>query len=54
VLDLIGIAFSQKNWLRHSIDMETPVLEDALERLKSFCDRHSNKKAPLKDVNGVK
>ena len=51
---LPGIAFSQKNWLRHSIDMETPVLEDALERLKSFCDRHSNKKAPLKDVNGVK
>ncbi|KAG7541746.1 Tyrosine/nicotianamine aminotransferase [Arabidopsis thaliana x Arabidopsis arenosa] len=51
---LPGIAFSQKNWLRHSIDMETPVLEDAMERLKSFCDRHSIKKAPLKDVNGVK
>uniref|UniRef100_A0A1J3J8X3 Cystine lyase CORI3 n=1 Tax=Noccaea caerulescens TaxID=107243 RepID=A0A1J3J8X3_NOCCA len=46
---LPGIAFSQKNWLRHSIDMETPLLEDAFERLKSFCEGHS--KASLKVVN---
>ncbi|XP_023633807.1 probable aminotransferase TAT4 [Capsella rubella] len=41
---LPGIAFGQMNWfepLRYSIDMETPRLEDAFERLKSFCKRHS-------------
>ncbi|KAG2318553.1 hypothetical protein Bca4012_055237 [Brassica carinata] len=38
---LPGIAFGQKNWLRHSIDMETPELEDAFTRLKSFCERHN-------------
>nr|ACC91267.1 aminotransferase [Capsella rubella] len=54
VIVLPGIAFGQKNWLRHSIDMETPRLEDAFERLKSFCDRHSIITEPsLKDVNGV-
>ncbi|KAL0791244.1 hypothetical protein Bca101_007490 [Brassica carinata] len=30
-----------KNWVRHSIDMDTPTLEDAFDRLESFCDRHS-------------
>nr|BAJ34129.1 unnamed protein product [Eutrema halophilum] len=51
---LPGIAFSQKNWLRHSIDMDTPTLEDAFERLKSFCERHSiTGEASLKNVNGV-
>ncbi|CAH2078162.1 unnamed protein product [Thlaspi arvense] len=39
---LPGIGFGQENWVRHSIDMETPTLEDAFERLKSFCERHSN------------
>ncbi|KAL1222607.1 Cystine lyase CORI3 [Cardamine amara subsp. amara] len=38
---LPGIAFGQKNWLRHSIDMEASILEDAFERLKSFCESHS-------------
>ncbi|CAH2078163.1 unnamed protein product [Thlaspi arvense] len=37
---LPGIAFGQKNWLRHSIDMDIPTLEDAFTRLKSFCERH--------------
>ncbi|CAF2071127.1 hypothetical protein Bca4012_087860 [Brassica carinata] len=51
---LPGIAFRQKNWLRHSIDMETPTVEDAFERLKSFCERHSAERgASLKNVNGV-
>ncbi|CAA0396265.1 unnamed protein product [Arabidopsis thaliana] len=52
---LPGIAFGQNNWLRHSIDMETPRLEDAFERLKSFCERHSVivEASSLKDVNGV-
>ncbi|ESQ54992.1 hypothetical protein EUTSA_v10025293mg [Eutrema salsugineum] len=51
---LPGIAFGQKNWLRHSIDMETPILEDAFERLKSFCERHAIiGEASLKNVNGV-
>ncbi|CAF2149418.1 hypothetical protein BRARA_A01371 [Brassica rapa] len=51
---LPGIAFRQKNWLRHSIDMETPTVEDAFERLKSFCERHSVEGgASLKNVNGV-
>ncbi|KAF8095932.1 hypothetical protein N665_0320s0059 [Sinapis alba] len=51
---LPGIAFSLSNWARHSIDMDTPTLEDAFGRLKSFCDRHSILgEAPLKDVNGV-
>uniref|UniRef100_M4CTR6 Aminotransferase class I/classII large domain-containing protein n=1 Tax=Brassica campestris TaxID=3711 RepID=M4CTR6_BRACM len=38
---LPGIAFTLKNWVRHSIDMHIPTLEDAFDRLKSFCDRHS-------------
>ncbi|XP_010448679.1 PREDICTED: probable aminotransferase TAT4 [Camelina sativa] len=46
---LPGIAFGQKNWLRHSIDMETPRLEDAFVRLKSFCERHSI----IVEANGV-
>ncbi|KAJ4912992.1 Cystine lyase CORI3 [Raphanus sativus] len=51
---LPGIAFRQPNWLRHSIDMETPTVEDAFERLKSFCERHSTKGgASLKNANGV-
>ncbi|KAF8117463.1 hypothetical protein N665_0010s0040 [Sinapis alba] len=51
---LPGIAFTLKNWVRHSIDMDTPTLEDAFDRLKSFCDRHSVLgETPLKDVNGV-
>ncbi|KAH0894123.1 LOW QUALITY PROTEIN: hypothetical protein HID58_056552 [Brassica napus] len=38
----------------HSIDMDTPTLEDAFDRLKSFCDRHSiSGEPPLKGVNGV-
>ncbi|KAF2545014.1 hypothetical protein F2Q70_00022175 [Brassica cretica] len=42
------------NWARHSIDMDTPTLEDAFDRLKSFCDRHSvSGEPPLNDVNGV-
>ncbi|VVB11923.1 unnamed protein product [Arabis nemorensis] len=52
---LPGIAFSLKNWARHSIDMDTPTLEDAFERLKSFCERHSIKgeSASLTNGNGV-
>ncbi|CAH8384094.1 unnamed protein product [Eruca vesicaria subsp. sativa] len=53
---LPGIAFSLRNWARHSIDMDAPTLEDAFRRLKSFCDRHSilsEAPPPPKDVNGV-
>uniref|UniRef100_M4DWB9 Aminotransferase class I/classII large domain-containing protein n=1 Tax=Brassica campestris TaxID=3711 RepID=M4DWB9_BRACM len=51
---LPGIAFTLKNWVRHSIDMDTPTLEDAFDRLKSFCDRHSiSGETPFKIVNGV-
>ncbi|KAG2263457.1 hypothetical protein Bca52824_070536 [Brassica carinata] len=38
---LPGIAFGLRGWARHSVDMDTATLEDAFERLKSFCDRHS-------------
>ncbi|KAH0871048.1 hypothetical protein HID58_078070 [Brassica napus] len=38
---LPGIGFGLRGWARHSIDMDTQTLEDAFERLKSFCDRHS-------------
>uniref|UniRef100_A0A0D3BL43 Aminotransferase class I/classII large domain-containing protein n=1 Tax=Brassica oleracea var. oleracea TaxID=109376 RepID=A0A0D3BL43_BRAOL len=51
---LPGIAFTLKNWVRHSIDMDTPTLEDAFDRLESFCDRHSiSGETPRKAVNGV-
>ncbi|CAH8360118.1 unnamed protein product [Eruca vesicaria subsp. sativa] len=54
VLNWLGIAFSQKNWLRHSIDMDTQTLEEAFERLKSFCERYFTESgAPRKNVNGV-
>ena len=34
--------------------MDTPTLEDAFDRLKSFCDRHSiSGETPRKAVNGV-
>ena len=50
----LGIAFTLKNWVRHSIDMHIPTLEDAFDRLKSFCDRHSiSGETPFKVVNGV-
>ncbi|KAF3507165.1 hypothetical protein F2Q69_00009448 [Brassica cretica] len=49
-----GIASTLKNWVRHSIDMDTPTLEDAFDRLESFCDRHSiSGETPRKAVNGV-
>ncbi|CAH8354959.1 unnamed protein product [Eruca vesicaria subsp. sativa] len=40
---LPGIAFALRGWARHSVDMHTQTLEDAFERLKSFCDRHSDR-----------
>lgn len=51
---LPGIAFGQRNWLRHSIDMDAATLEDAFERLKSFCESHSvEAKASVNGVKGV-
>ncbi|KAJ4899642.1 putative aminotransferase TAT4 [Raphanus sativus] len=38
---LPGIAFGLSGWARHSIDMDSSTLEDAFDRLESFCDYHS-------------
>ncbi|XP_010526505.1 PREDICTED: S-alkyl-thiohydroximate lyase SUR1-like [Tarenaya hassleriana] len=40
---LPGEALGLKNWLRITIGVEAPMLEEALERLKGFCSRHAKK-----------
>ncbi|KAL0834118.1 hypothetical protein Bca101_086007 [Brassica carinata] len=40
---LPGVALGLKNWARITIGVEGRMLEDALERLKGFCQRHLKK-----------
>ena len=35
-----GSGLEMKNWLRISIAVDPPLLEDGLERVKPFCLRH--------------
>ncbi|KAK4484699.1 hypothetical protein RD792_007291 [Penstemon davidsonii] len=41
VIILPGLAVGLKNWLRITFALEPSALEEALERVKSFCQRHS-------------
>lgn len=36
-----GLAVGLKNWIRITFAVEPSALEEAMERLKSFCERHS-------------
>lgn len=36
-----GSGLGMKNWLRVTFAVDLPLLEDGLERLKSFCLRHA-------------
>ncbi|KAJ4889326.1 Pyridoxal phosphate-dependent transferase protein [Raphanus sativus] len=40
---LPGEALGLKNWMRITIGVEAHMLEDALERLKGFCTRHTKR-----------
>lgn len=37
------MALGLKNWIRITIGVEAQMLEDALERLNGFCQRHLKK-----------
>ncbi|XP_073133830.1 probable aminotransferase TAT2 [Henckelia pumila] len=41
VIILPGVAVGLKNWLRITFAAEPSSLEEALERMKSFCERHA-------------
>ncbi|MCL7038269.1 hypothetical protein MKW94_016740 [Papaver nudicaule] len=41
VIILPGIVLGLKNWLRITFSIDLPSLEDALGRIKSFCNRHA-------------
>ncbi|KAK6134592.1 hypothetical protein DH2020_031651 [Rehmannia glutinosa] len=41
VIILPGLAVGLKNWIRITFAVEPSSLEEALERVKSFCQRHS-------------
>ncbi|KAH6795675.1 hypothetical protein C2S51_036661 [Perilla frutescens var. frutescens] len=41
VIILPGLAVGLQNWLRITFAVEPSALEEAMERLKSFCQRHS-------------
>lgn len=43
VIVLPGIAVGLKNWLRMTFSVELSALDDALNRIKSFCQRHAKK-----------
>uniref|UniRef100_A0A7C8YPM2 Aminotransferase class I/classII large domain-containing protein n=1 Tax=Opuntia streptacantha TaxID=393608 RepID=A0A7C8YPM2_OPUST len=45
---LPGVTVGLKNWLRITFALEPSALEEGLERLKSFCQRHA--KAPPKSI----
>uniref|UniRef100_A0A0D9XT23 Aminotransferase class I/classII large domain-containing protein n=1 Tax=Leersia perrieri TaxID=77586 RepID=A0A0D9XT23_9ORYZ len=47
VVILPGCALGYKNWLRITFAIEPSSLEDGIERLKSFCLRHSKPKVLL-------
>lgn len=42
VIILPGLVVGLKNWLRITFAVEPSSLEEALERVKSFCERHSS------------
>ncbi|XP_019052448.1 PREDICTED: probable aminotransferase TAT2 isoform X3 [Nelumbo nucifera] len=44
VIVLPGVSVGLKNWLRITFAIEPSSLEEALERIKSFCKRHAKKK----------
>uniref|UniRef100_A0A3B6PKA7 nicotianamine aminotransferase n=1 Tax=Triticum aestivum TaxID=4565 RepID=A0A3B6PKA7_WHEAT len=41
VIVLPGTALGMKDWVRITFAIDLPSLEDGLERLKSFCERHA-------------
>ncbi|PKI51336.1 hypothetical protein CRG98_028283 [Punica granatum] len=43
VIVLPGIAVGMKNWLRVTFAIEPASLEDGMERIKTFCERHAKK-----------
>ncbi|XP_021681226.1 nicotianamine aminotransferase 1 isoform X2 [Hevea brasiliensis] len=45
VIILPGVAVGLKNWLRISFAMEPQFLEQGLERIKAFCQRHAKSNA---------
>ncbi|KAM0909657.1 hypothetical protein ACQ4PT_014676 [Festuca glaucescens] len=45
VLVMPGTALGMKNWARITFAIDLPSLEDSLERIKSFCDRHGKVEA---------
>uniref|UniRef100_A0A453NMX1 nicotianamine aminotransferase n=1 Tax=Aegilops tauschii subsp. strangulata TaxID=200361 RepID=A0A453NMX1_AEGTS len=45
VIVLPGTALGMKDWVRITFAIDLPSLEDGLERLKSFCERHAKVKA---------
>jgi hypothetical protein len=38
-----GVAVGLKNWLRITFSIEPQSLEQGLDRMKAFCQRHSRK-----------
>ncbi|KAF7078675.1 hypothetical protein CFC21_083070 [Triticum aestivum] len=45
VIVLPGTALGMKDWVRITFAIDLPSLEDGLERLKSFCERHARVEA---------
>ncbi|KAM3240881.1 hypothetical protein ACQJBY_054118 [Aegilops geniculata] len=45
VIVLPGTALGMKDWVRITFAIDLPSLEDGLERLKSFCERHAKVEA---------
>uniref|UniRef100_A0ACD6AL16 Uncharacterized protein n=1 Tax=Avena sativa TaxID=4498 RepID=A0ACD6AL16_AVESA len=45
VLVMPGTALGMKNWSRITFAIDLPSLEDGLERMKSFCERHAKVEA---------
>lgn len=45
VLVMPGTALGMKDWLRITFAIDLPSLEDGLERVKSFCERHGKVEA---------
>ncbi|KAF8693989.1 hypothetical protein HU200_038562 [Digitaria exilis] len=47
VIVLPGSAFGMKDWIRITFATDVPTLENALERIKSFCQRHAKQEAQV-------
>ncbi|CAN6272443.1 unnamed protein product [Urochloa humidicola] len=45
VIVLPGSALGMKDWIRITFASDIPTLENALERIKSFCQRHAKEEA---------